>query len=288
MKIDLSPETICGFYVSEKRKKVWAKELEITEKIIEICDKYKITYYFGDGSLLGAIRHQGFIPWDDDMDIYMYRKDYNKFLSIAEKELKPPFFTQYYKTEKGYYYGHAQIRNSNTTALINRDNENNFNHGIFVDIFPLDNVPDNLNERKKFIRKIRKKRKMLRYYYNKNNKNIVKKIIKTIYVSLYYKFHSLEKEIEKYEKLLTTYDNENTKECSILFSEINKYVFKNEWFEKTIIKKFEYLDVKVPEKYDECLKKLYGDYMSLPKIKGISEHSIILFDTEKSYIEYKE
>ena len=96
-----------------------------------ICKENGITYSLAGGSLLGAIRHKGYIPWDDDVDIIMPRKDYENFLQLAQEQFEFPFFVQYYKTENYYPRGHAQIRNSNTTAIIQGDEYNNFNKGIF-------------------------------------------------------------------------------------------------------------------------------------------------------------
>ncbi|MDE7248566.1 MAG: LicD family protein, partial [Lachnospiraceae bacterium] len=80
------------FLVDEKRKKIWAVELQILEKIDEVCRKHHITYYAHYGTLLGAVRHQGFIPWDDDLDIAMFRDDYEKFQKIAAEEFTEPYF----------------------------------------------------------------------------------------------------------------------------------------------------------------------------------------------------
>ena len=133
-KLNLKEEEICNFIVSTKRKKIWQKELDILEKIIQICEKNNIQYSLSGGSLLGAVRHQGYIPWDDDIDIIMKRKEYNNFLNIAEKEFKYPYFIQYYKTEKNYIRGHAQIRNSETTAILENENDC-FNKEIFNEAF---------------------------------------------------------------------------------------------------------------------------------------------------------
>ena len=120
-KLNLEPETKCDFYIDTNRKKVWQAELDILEKVIDVCDKNNIKYFLASGTLLGAVRHKGFIPWDDDIDLVMKREDYNRFLEIAEKSIKYPYFLQCYKTEKNYMRGHAQIRNSETTAIIRGD-----------------------------------------------------------------------------------------------------------------------------------------------------------------------
>ena len=286
-RLDLKPETKCGFYIDEKRKKVWQIELNILEEFIRICDKYDINYSLNGGSLLGAIRHKGFIPWDDDIDIMMLRSDYKKFIDVAEKELKLSYFLQYYKTEKGYYYGHAQIRNINTTAMIKDDAYNNFNHGIFIDIFPLDNIPDNLEERETYLKDISKNKRKLATYVVTYSPNILKKIVKKIFLRVYWKTQDIDKELENFEKKCQRYNNEKTKECGAIGFIQNGKKYENEWFDKYIEIDFEYLKVKIIEKYDAFLTKQYGEYMKIPENKSGSMHGNVFFDTDKSYLEYE-
>ena len=114
-------ETICNYFVSSNVKKLWNKQLEMLDMLDKVCEKYNITYYGDSGTLIGAIRHKGYIPWDDDIDIAMKREDYNKFLEVASKEFKDPFLVQTVYTDDGYFRTHAQIRNSNTTAILNSE-----------------------------------------------------------------------------------------------------------------------------------------------------------------------
>lgn len=160
-KINLAEEIICDYLVTSKIKEVWQLELDMLEEVDRICQKYEIEYFLQGGTLLGAVRHKGYIPWDDDIDIVMRRNDYNKFLEIAQKELGDKYFLQYYKTERKYNRGHAQIRNPNTTAIIKGDEFNNFNKGIFIDIFPLDNIPNDKKEADKFIKEVKKRKDFL-------------------------------------------------------------------------------------------------------------------------------
>lgn len=288
-KLNLSKEIICDFEVTEKRKKIWQKELEILEKIIEICNKYDIKYTLCGGSLLGAVRHKGFIPWDDDIDISMKRDQYNKFLEIAEKEFEYPYFVQYYKTEKLYNRGHAQIRNSETTAILEfeatTEGKNNYNKGIFVDIFPLDNIPDEEEERKKFINKLCWRKNIIMMTEKSNS--IIKRLIKRFLL----KISNRQKQIYKFEKSVVKYNNIDTKQCAeVSFSPgTDKYdnKYDNKWFEQYIKLPFEYLEVECIKDYDELLKREYGDYMRIPENKHGGMHGQVFFDTEKSYKEYE-
>ena len=95
----MKAKTICGFKVTVERQKIWQIELEMLKLVDKICQKHNLHYSLVGGSLLGAVRHKGFIPWDDDIDIAMKRKDYEKFLKIAQKELPKKYFVQYCETE---------------------------------------------------------------------------------------------------------------------------------------------------------------------------------------------
>ena len=127
-----------GFLVMADRKKVWNRQLEIWQEIDRICRKHKIKYHAMYGTLLGAVRHKGFIPWDDDMDIGMLRPEYNRFYEIVDEELKGGLFEVRTKTSSALTVAHSQ-----TTALIRSDFTNKQgSKGLVVDVFALDIAPD--------------------------------------------------------------------------------------------------------------------------------------------------
>lgn len=286
---NLKEEIICDYKVTTQRKKVWQKELEILEKIIEICENNNIKYSLSGGSLLGAVRHKGFIPWDDDIDIVMKREDYNKFLSIAEKQLQYPYFVQYYKTEKMYNRGHAQIRNSETTAILKYETtiqgKNNYNKGIFVDIFPLDNVPNDEKERKRFVNRVDFKKKIITLTRSKEKsiKGLIKRCIKNIIMVLFDK----QTQIEKFEKYVLKYNDVDTRQCGAIAFFPKEFKYENSWFKDFVKLQFEYLEVTCVKNYDQLLKRQYGDYMKIPKDKNGSKHGGVFFDTERSYKTYE-
>ena len=110
-------EERCGYVVSAHMKKVWAVELDLLYQLQQVCEKYGIKYYGSGGTILGAERHKGMIPWDDDIDIMMLRDQYDLLCAHAD-EFKEPYFLQTFDTDEGYFRGHAQLRNSNTTGVL--------------------------------------------------------------------------------------------------------------------------------------------------------------------------
>ena len=131
------------FYkVSPKREKVWKIELDILMELDRICRKYDLRYFLDSGTLLGAVRHKGFIPWDDDIDLTMPRKDYDRLIEIASQELKSPYYLQHITTDPKYPGLHVKIRNTDTTAIIKSWLFTDVNQGIFIDIFPLEGLPN--------------------------------------------------------------------------------------------------------------------------------------------------
>ena len=116
-------------------------ELDILKEFVRICEKHSLQYYLIGGTLLGAVRHKGFIPWDDDIDVAMPRKDYEKFAVISKSELQPEYFYQNSTTDSGYFLTYAKLRRNNSFFYEERFINSHFHKGIFIDIFPLDFCP---------------------------------------------------------------------------------------------------------------------------------------------------
>ena len=127
----------------DRRRQVQLCELETLKDVAELCDRHQLKYWLAYGTLLGAVRHQGFIPWDDDVDIYMKVKDLRKFVSIAQKELGDKYFIQCPKTERLSRWIFCKVRRNGTLFLQKEEVMNaGFHQGIFIDIFPLVSAPD--------------------------------------------------------------------------------------------------------------------------------------------------
>ncbi len=131
--MELSPEQV---------RTLQLKQLEAMVEIDRVCREKSITYYLIGGTLLGAIRHQGFIPWDDDLDIGLPRADYDRFVELAQEAFGDKYFLQTYDTDPESYVPFAKVRVNNTIFKERSQVHMDCHHGIYVDVFPLDSVPD--------------------------------------------------------------------------------------------------------------------------------------------------
>ncbi len=285
-------EVRCEYFINADMKKVWVVELDLLQTLLNVCERYNIKIFAAGGTLLGAVRHGGFIPWDDDIDLIMMRDDYDMLCSIAEKEFKYPYFFQTEYSDPGSFRGHAQLRNSNTTAIIKGEGKNvSFNQGIFIDIFPLDAVIDDE-------RKFKKQRKQA-YWQKKISVKLYKftdgyefcehtskrKIFHVIAMFLNY-FKSYNSWYKDFETTCSKYNNLDTKMISLLsfvFDDKANLRFRED-FDKVAKIKFEMLQVPVPENYIHALDQRFGNWKVF--VRGTTYHGEILFDADKSYKEY--
>ena len=135
-------EERCGFRVDRKRKELWAVELDLLYELERVCRKLGLRYFLDSGTLLGAVRDGSFIPWDDDIDVVMLRKDYDLLLEKGAGEFEAPYLLQTAHTDPGSFRWHAQLRNGDTAAILPYERHLRFNQGIFLDIFPLDDLTE--------------------------------------------------------------------------------------------------------------------------------------------------
>ena len=255
-------------------------ELEIFKEFLKVCEKLDLKYYLLGGTLLGAVRHNGFIPWDDDIDIGMPRADYEKFICEAQKHLPAYMFVQTYKTDPEYHQVFAKIRNSKTTYLESSIKNSNMNHGIFIDVFPLDIHSDKKNiflKVKKVLADVR-----IGCVFDgavSTKLKIVQMLAKVI-------FPDIEKAKQTKEKIHKYCKNGNKiANYSGMWGE--KEIVPAEWYGDWANLTFEGIAVKGPSEYDKWLTQVYGDYMKMPPVeKRITHHKTEVIDTRKSYLEY--
>lgn len=256
-------------------------ELELLHCFIQICSTLKLRYYVLGGTLLGAVRHQGFIPWDDDIDVGMPRKDYEVFLAHAQEFLPTHFFLQSFKTDPGYPANFAKIRNSNTTFVEYSMKNCSMNHGIYIDIFPLDYYPDSHQHSFEF-RKLMMKLRITDAFCTSGMK-FKTKIVRCFSRVLYPTIHSA---VEKRELLFAsvTSGKRIANHCGAWGK---KEIVPAHWYGEGVSLPFEGMEVTAPSHYHEWLTQVYGDYMQLPpKEKQVPHHFVHAFDTQAPFTKY--
>lgn len=276
-------------YSNEELREVQLCELDILKKYVEICEKYKLVYFLDSGTALGAARHQGFIPWDDDIDVGMPRKDYEKFLEIAQFELGEDYFLQNVHTDPGCPFVFSKIR-KNKTAFVEWNKSNlNMNHGIFIDIFPYDVLPRrNSHEFMLDCNKIVSRFYLL--YITKRarpDKMSFKWAVGDVAKRLISKFGKLKnkkKLVQEMEIFFTQYNDQLEEDCSLYCPFFfGNYEFNYDMLFPTSKLMFEGLEVCVPNKWDEYLTMIYGDYMQLPPPEKRRGHRPLIIDTKESF-----
>lgn len=283
-------EIRCDFLVDQKRKKVWATELLMLERLDEVCRKHDITYWAFYGTLLGAVRHQGFIPWDDDIDLVMFRDDYERFQAIGPKEFREPYFFQCPYTDRRIW-PISKIRDSRTTG-IQFQGLRDMHQGIFIDIFPLDSVPDEINHQFSETFEIEKllwkmvKDPVRTLMELKQELMDGKRTVQAIQCFLDISKEDVRNKFRIFEDFCAGHFGETDNLNHIMY-EIFQADYKSvrkEWFRETIFLPFENTCIPAPIDYDKILTQCYGDYHQM--IQGGGLHQNIILDPDIPWDEY--
>ncbi len=285
----LDEEVRCGYTVTEKMKKVWAVELDLLCKLDEVCREMGLHYFLDGGSLLGAIRDKGFIPWDDDIDIVMLRDDFEQLINNGQKYFEEPYFLQTAYSDRGYYNCHANLRNSKTTGILPHQGKNpSINQGIFIDIFVLDGTPEDRKILIKTINKQNRYRTMIRIMNSKFDSN--KKIKSVIKIVLGYLLKLLYCSPEKVYSLSRTeamkWEDSEFVDKLWWISDLKNvhYLEKNRFLKQEFVQ-FEWMKFPVPTNSDDILTAYYGkDYNTPQHLPNM--HGTVIFDAEVPYRDY--
>lgn len=270
----------------EALRKVQLVQLEIAKEIKRVCEENDITYWLDGGTLIGAIRHNGFIPWDDDLDLGMLRKDYERFLTIAPQKLDSKFELVTWKNDSEYPHAFAKVQKVGTVYQEERSKSSEAKNGIWVDVFPFDPLPDDEKVRNKAGASLTVIKTLIRakcHYKNwwSNGKISIKKWISyvpfRVLSGVFSKEHLISMFMKQVGQLneITTYEY-MTPQGAITFG---KFFIPSECFESFEHHVFEDDLFSVPTEYDKYLRHGYGNYMQLPPAeKRYIGHSIIELD----------
>lgn len=253
-------------YDDETLKHLQKVQLKIFNYFLRICKENNITYFIYGGSLLGTIRHQGFIPWDDDIDVIMFRKDYEKLNRILQKEIKEEYKFVNVLNEETYHYTWARLMLKDTIFKEWWADQVNYTPNIFIDIFILDNIPN--NKFKRFIHKwscFTLNQMTLYAYLKYENDSKLKQIIQR---SIYYLIKILPVTPSSIKKkcfeTFAKYEEDNCDEVCDFPAICQMPVYYKTDFLPAKKAKFEDIEVLIPNNYDKVLTRMYGNYMELP------------------------
>ena len=287
-----------GFYVPAMVKRAWTAELEVLSEIDRICCKYDIPYFADWGTFLGIVRHGGFIPWDDDLDICMRRKDYKRFLEVAEYELKDEYKVFTFRTHPDFWYFLTRVVAKNRICF-EEDHlrkYHQFPYIVGVDIFVLDYVPRDA-EKEEY------RNKAARYAIEVADEICTKELSEEEteqYLSIVEKICSIKiprelisrkHDLRVYlydiaERLFDAFDEEESDKLTRMMPEglYNKRMrLKKEYYDDIIRLPFENTTIPVPMAYDEMLRERYGDYMKM--VKNAGGHDYPFFETQQKQLD---
>lgn len=264
-------------------KKLHSCQLLLAAELKRICEKNNIKYFMIAGTLLGAVRHKGFIPWDDDMDFAIMREDFSKFLSVCKAELGDDFILQDMFSDEHYALPVAKLLLKGTNFTERNASKNKAQKGIFIDIFPYDSIPDDENLRNKHSRNTYF---LKRFFLAKQGYSIPEKgqtLKRIIYALLKFMSFFVTKNYirNKLDKELRRFENQNTKRVAAMGGAYGytKESVERKWFNETVELPFEDITLSAPKDYTEYLTYFYGDYMTPPpEDKRFNRHGAVELD----------
>lgn len=267
-------------YFDPKLREVQLAELKIVDEIVRICNEENITYYISGGTFIGAVRHEGFIPWDDDADIAMPRNEFEKFMTIASSKLKKNFKLKYYKKDKIFPYYVPKVVDT-SVKLVDHSSANEKVVPCWVDIFPLDGMPNNKYLFKLHSFRLLADRALINLSdfdnvtkINKSDRPLIEKSIMFLgkHIKLLRKMDT-HKKMDKITKDLKKYPaNKSLYYVNFMGSYKLKSVIPKRIYREGAYYKFEGRMLFGPKDFDAYLTHIYGDYMTVPPKEKRNKH----------------
>ena len=270
-------------------KKLQKVILSIADDIVGLCEKNDIVYHLTGGSTLGAVRHKGFIPWDDDLDIDIARKDYDKLLKLIRENFGDKYYIHYPYNKDGYCIPYIQVRLKGTTVRGCNDAVGD-ECGAYIDIAVMENAFNNKILRKihgvfslgfGFIVSCRKFFKFRKYMLNlaKDDKEATKVFKTKIRIGFLFSFLTLRRWTIIYDFVNRICKNQKSKYVCVPTGRRHYFgeMYERKDFYESTYSKFEGRNWKIPKEYDKYLKHMYGDYMKLPKEEDRERHTLVEF-----------
>ncbi len=285
--MNLEKEVKCGYEVSDKMKRIWAMELDMVKKFVFVCERHHLTYHIMGGTLLGAVRHQGYIPWDNDIDLAMPRKDFDRLLEIGPGAFEKPLFFQTPVTEQSRFFcAYVKIRNENGTAGSREEFESGLNCGVFIDVFCLDEIPDGKIGRVLYFRQLNEIAKLSRFSLHKKMPgglaNTIKHSLQRFLYAVILKSPSSADLFNLFQRKAGKFAGKGKEKVAhIAFGYHDNFIWNRCDWSSTTSLQFEDLLLSAPVGYDAILRHQYGDYMQIPDDK--STHDYFEFDPDVPY-----
>lgn len=289
---DLKEEVICGFTVSGEMKRVWAAEQKVLTEVIRICEKYNIMYYADYGTLLGAVRHKGFVPWDDDIDICLKRSDYMRLLEVLPKELPSNYFISSCYNNINHNQPWSTVSDYYTLPIPLSIQKQFFNcpYVVGLDIYMIDYVPRDKEMAELMISMYNVLYDFTQRFEELKENNEVDKYVDIVEELCNVKLvrdNTLRNQLYKLQDNIASMFTEEESDTLTLLPRVilgdTDFRYDKHWFDDVIKMDFNGMKINVPIGYDEILKLYYGDYMEYTM--GQSAHGYPVYAEQKEYLQ---